>query len=765
MPSLFDTYHILLGIAPEHQPADYYQLLGIERLEFNVDVIHNAAERQLDHLRRHAIGDHVAVVSAVEASVVQARDCLASQNEHRKYAAERQGFDLASNELTARADLRSFNAEFDRAWQTAQQIKFDPQYHWLGIPLHQRPASNERMLGVSVGERNPTVIQNAAERQIAFVRKFASGNNAEQANELLRQLGRVFASMKRDQLSSGGQKPRLPAQDPVERIKHHNEPKPTRQPMASVAETILDQNNSVDEQFFQLRSDVAGPIGNAVPGPAVIKTRNRRPIRQTKLSALIAALMWIIPFVLPSAAIFAYIKWSGGGDQLAGPLDVLREASDQSRLPPKSSTNTQENAASRNQKLSVPRGIPNPTHARPARVENDRQKEPPAESALNHLAGPQADRNLALSNRNAQPLSAASIENEGNQTAQAAHSHSSGAYFDQPRKWSTKTGQSFEATIVTLAFDQVTMKSAENGREKSFPMDFFATEDEKVLRIASLDQGDNQQFELVHDLAKSIPNLSEELSTKLTDAHSEYGNSPYAGLWSSVSVSQDLSQHTMAKNTLKMVIDRLSLQQEIDPYRHAMTLSSALNNLALCFIMEHQADAAAGQLVRSIQSMPIPSPVVLHNASFLLKIATQADSQFKLSSANQRNLTQAFTTQPEYDSGLQERWYYALDVDLPTSANSLGDEFRYLSQRLGPDSDRSLLAVRNELCVSCKAIGFHPCRNCNQGIVSVKRQVQVGVNQITGMPLTATKFFRERCNVCNGRGNFDCQYCEAGRLK
>ena len=57
MSAILDPYHLLLGIAPHEQPPDYYRLLGIERLELNSDVIANAAQRQLDHLKPTSRGE------------------------------------------------------------------------------------------------------------------------------------------------------------------------------------------------------------------------------------------------------------------------------------------------------------------------------------------------------------------------------------------------------------------------------------------------------------------------------------------------------------------------------------------------------------------------------------------------------------------------------------------------------------------------------------------------------------------------------------
>lgn len=52
----FDPYHEWLGIPPAEQPPNYYRLLGLAEFETNPRVIQNAADRQMEHIRRFAIG-------------------------------------------------------------------------------------------------------------------------------------------------------------------------------------------------------------------------------------------------------------------------------------------------------------------------------------------------------------------------------------------------------------------------------------------------------------------------------------------------------------------------------------------------------------------------------------------------------------------------------------------------------------------------------------------------------------------------------------
>ncbi len=56
MPEEFDPYRKWLGIAPHEQPVHHYRLLGIAPFEDDPDVILNAADRQMSHIRTFQSG-------------------------------------------------------------------------------------------------------------------------------------------------------------------------------------------------------------------------------------------------------------------------------------------------------------------------------------------------------------------------------------------------------------------------------------------------------------------------------------------------------------------------------------------------------------------------------------------------------------------------------------------------------------------------------------------------------------------------------------
>jgi hypothetical protein len=48
---VFDPYHRRLGIPPKDQPPNHYRLLAIDQFESDPEVIRDAAEQRMAHVR------------------------------------------------------------------------------------------------------------------------------------------------------------------------------------------------------------------------------------------------------------------------------------------------------------------------------------------------------------------------------------------------------------------------------------------------------------------------------------------------------------------------------------------------------------------------------------------------------------------------------------------------------------------------------------------------------------------------------------------
>jgi len=67
-------------------------------------------------------------------------------------------------------------------------MQFDPYHQWLGIPRSEQPPTPHRLLGISVTEEDPDVIDNAADQRMAHLKKLQVGPRAVLAEMLLEDL-------------------------------------------------------------------------------------------------------------------------------------------------------------------------------------------------------------------------------------------------------------------------------------------------------------------------------------------------------------------------------------------------------------------------------------------------------------------------------------------------------------------------------------------------------------------------------------------------
>jgi len=85
MTGQFDPYHAWLGIPPRHQPPNHYRLLGVQAFESDADVIGNAADRQMGHLRTYQTGKHEALSQRLLNEIAAAKVCLLNPQKKASY--------------------------------------------------------------------------------------------------------------------------------------------------------------------------------------------------------------------------------------------------------------------------------------------------------------------------------------------------------------------------------------------------------------------------------------------------------------------------------------------------------------------------------------------------------------------------------------------------------------------------------------------------------------------------------------------------------
>ncbi len=85
MTADFDPYYRWLAIPPGEQPPDYYRLLGTQPFESDPEVIRDAAERQMAHVRSYQLGQYAEVSQRVLNELGAARACLLNPERKVEY--------------------------------------------------------------------------------------------------------------------------------------------------------------------------------------------------------------------------------------------------------------------------------------------------------------------------------------------------------------------------------------------------------------------------------------------------------------------------------------------------------------------------------------------------------------------------------------------------------------------------------------------------------------------------------------------------------
>jgi uncharacterized membrane protein YgcG len=65
---------------------------------------------------------------------------------------------------------------------------FDAYHRWLGIPPEDQPPNHYRLLGISLFEKLPEVIESAADQRMVHLRSFQTGPNADESQKLLNEV-------------------------------------------------------------------------------------------------------------------------------------------------------------------------------------------------------------------------------------------------------------------------------------------------------------------------------------------------------------------------------------------------------------------------------------------------------------------------------------------------------------------------------------------------------------------------------------------------
>jgi antitoxin component YwqK of YwqJK toxin-antitoxin module len=85
MAGNFDVYGNWLGIPPKEQPPNFYRLLGIDLFESDPEVIAEAAEQRIQHIRDFQRGEYALLAQKLQKKIISVRDYLLDEGKKTEY--------------------------------------------------------------------------------------------------------------------------------------------------------------------------------------------------------------------------------------------------------------------------------------------------------------------------------------------------------------------------------------------------------------------------------------------------------------------------------------------------------------------------------------------------------------------------------------------------------------------------------------------------------------------------------------------------------
>jgi hypothetical protein len=238
----------------------------------------------------------------------------------------------------------------------------------------------------------------------------------------------------------------------------------------------------------------------------------------------------------------------------------------------------------------------------------------------------------------------------------------------EERFWSSSDGKQLKAAVIGHDSNTVTLMISNQLDPITVPRDRFSKSDQRLLNNLWYDHQDRAQFQHVKEQLRNVTDQPEAAAGLLIALHNQYVESPYAGLWASVTLCLARNEHTRADSLLRQTILRIEKQQKNDPSRHRMTLCSANNNLAVCMVKARKGDSAATRMIEAIGlANTIPS-VVSSNARLLNECTADINSGITFSPSVRLKLLEAvaLANSAGGTTELSQGWHYSLDFDIPS---------------------------------------------------------------------------------------------------
>ena len=205
-----------------------------------------------------------------------------------------------------------------------------------------------------------------------------------------------------------------------------------------------------------------------------------------------------------------------------------------------------------------------------------------------------------------------------------------------------------------------------DGESKKYAVDIFSSADRNYIQTRELIAADREQFVKVMELLDESRTKAEVPTKPLIQLAKANPTSPYASLLAGVAMAATSNEIDKATTLFKEARSRIKQQQQYDVDRHRRTIVSVYINLAICYLKDRDADAAADEFARAHELVNEVPAVLAHNTKQLLEFS-KPGAAFKLSSASNKKLNSAMARiSPNKPlKTMQAGWYYSLDLQPP----------------------------------------------------------------------------------------------------
>ncbi|KLU04258.1 hypothetical protein RISK_003844 [Rhodopirellula islandica] len=238
--------------------------------------------------------------------------------------------------------------------------------------------------------------------------------------------------------------------------------------------------------------------------------------------------------------------------------------------------------------------------------------------------------------------------------------------------WHSTAGSSVNAELLRIDDSKLYLQMEGNRSPVEVPLDSLTAESRLQAMQIWYNERDAKQFQMIRQHLPGMYERPGAVSRLLLEIHKAIPESPYAGIWAGVGLSEGENNLELSKRLLLQAIKRIEAQQEVMAGRHSMTLASARNNLGVVALKQQEANPAASSFIAGVQSSNVVSAVLEHNMQLLAQTDSQRSGLIELAPRLRSELlvTLASADVSTSKPNLKESLYYTLDFDLPIEAGA-----------------------------------------------------------------------------------------------